>query len=697
MLQEPPTERRGVEVKSFHEDLSFMASREGTPVPVRPSPRLSPKRIMPTPSKIECNANPFSHVRGTQAEMLMTEIHYLKLEHNDTEEQGRTPRQALPHALVAIHNQSVPNAATPFCTPTSQQCGRYPHTSDCTPRTLINALSLTRGPADDDERPLFDLDGGDSPPIRRLDASKLEETLEVDRDDRSRFSFLHVDPVANTLSYVPLHLDVNGPVWLARHRVDGLPYAVKEAREGSVENELQCLTIGNDAHSLNALKAVDHIARYHTVFRHEASSTIVLQCEYFPRGNVAEQMEFHWGLATQQLRGREISQSTLRWVVSESLMDQVELLTLIQHVLLALSAVHEKGFVHGNPILWNCFIVTNYHYKLGNFGCSARVSGGGLYPSNGHTTHHPSPELAHHLDAFQTDVYVFASSVVEKIMSRVYDIRDWFTGTSGPREATVRCFEKHFNELYQAGFHSYDSNVTTILHKMLLGVNIQEILSDLETPQTSIFHLQCVYDRELMFVVAAIDQLKQRRLSLGRKSKRGQEAAQNNLVRQDSSEPIVKTRKVDVGFHFLSSAESTPQSSPNLKPSIVRSVGVPALVLSSPKGAHESGLPFAPSKSQPALSVVAAKFAGPRTKTIVTHPQALRRLNESLDESDNVSNTSSTILHHDLDEGKVKRTSFFQLYNSEDDNCFLKSVTTRFMKNVFSHVAIPTRPLSSYE
>lgn len=77
------------------------------------------------------------------------------------------------------------------------------------------------------------------------------------------------DTTATTTSFVPLSADVNGLVWLATHRLDGRPYAVKEVllssaqRERQLAVELACLTVGHGAATQQQRAAEGFLVRYY--------------------------------------------------------------------------------------------------------------------------------------------------------------------------------------------------------------------------------------------------------------------------------------------------------------------------------------------------------------------------------------------------------------------------------------------------
>lgn len=633
------------------------------------SPWVTPRVNLPTPSRVDCNSNPFSQVRGGSVEVNLTELHLSELKVRDCDEPPRkTPRALLPHAAVAIHNQSV-GSTTPFFTPTSAVVQTFPCEENlCTPHTAFHKVfDRVSGPEV--------LEMTASPrPLRFGRGSPTDSVDQVETTD-TRFVFSQVDPVTALPSFVPLHLDANGIVWLARHCTDGLPYAVKEVKGNkNVELELACLTLGNVCRDNVSIQASQHISRYHTTVRHSFQPTTLIQTEYFVRGNVGESVDAHTNLAIsaaahQRRNGVSIDESCKWRIVKESLPPQSELLTMMQHVLLALQAVHHSKMVHGNAIVWNVFIATNYHYKLGNFGAASRASECEFAIE----WLQPSLDDRWSFTPFEIEVFIFGMSVWEMIISGATKVRNfWLRSDVSPTRVPNNCtpFDPEtFETLRVEGFHDYDSVVLDVVHAMLNRKSIESILAFLDAPSPRLFHIQCAYDREIMKVMAAIDHLKQRQSSLARKYKRDaldHGILQSHLNASESEEPVLKTRKVE-GM----SRETTPQSSPQLRPSM-------------PRCGHICGLPIPPPRApdlSASLATAVANFcAVPHRNTL---PFPTQRSSSILPTT--CDETRS--LEHSLDTS----LTFQENAASSTLHQYQYSVTLLFMSSCFG-VPLPTKP-----
>ena len=212
---------------------------------------------------------------------------------------------------------------------------------------------------------------------------------------------------------IPLCVEVNGVTWLATHRLNGLPYAVKEVPAVAFNTaELQCLTLSNCSHhSLHKtathgvapqdmLEAEDYLARYYSVSTppQDSSKPVVhlLQLEYFPRGSVhdlvqrcIEMNSISHDPSNQRcgcqsdlhVRGclADFAHApSLTPVLNCDFWEQV-----MQQGLRGLRALHHARLLHGCP-LPNCLFLTGHtsaslHVKWSCFG-SARANAD-VYPT----------------------------------------------------------------------------------------------------------------------------------------------------------------------------------------------------------------------------------------------------------------------------------------------------------------------------
>lgn len=206
----------------------------------------------------------------------------------------------------------------------------------------------------------------------RIDTD-ISERREAEEDsepwDRFRrhhpFQFAHYVPkLADSGFFVPLAVDANGIVWLATHRLDGMPYALKEvphSHSSGLLTEIACLTLGNDPVTVSEQQAEAFVACYYGCARYplagiqrrssvkDPTMVFLLQTEFFPMGSL-------W----QRILEDNDSHTVIEWDIA------------MQHALLALDALHRNDLIHGRP-LPNCiFMVNERYYKVGNFGYATK-------------------------------------------------------------------------------------------------------------------------------------------------------------------------------------------------------------------------------------------------------------------------------------------------------------------------------------
>ncbi|KAI5687849.1 hypothetical protein MNV84_06189 [Leishmania braziliensis] len=257
-----------------------------------------------------------------------------------------------------------------------------------------------------------------SDPFERIDTS--EEELPGDRFQAHHvFQFLHsITPTCEggdirpgrrerDCRAIPLCVEMNGVTWLAVHRLDGLPYAVKEVPAAAFNlAELQCLTLSMtppsgrsstssaagrerlpDQHTAaltadDRLEAEDCIARYYSVSTPPQSSinpeVRLLQLEYFPRGSLSE--------LARHFRGEHgaVSSHALSPLVAdgEALSSRFWLAAVTQG-LRGLRVLHHAGLIHGSPLPLSLFLCgsapSSLRFKWSCFG-SARADAD-IYPT----------------------------------------------------------------------------------------------------------------------------------------------------------------------------------------------------------------------------------------------------------------------------------------------------------------------------
>ncbi|KPI90295.1 hypothetical protein ABL78_0521 [Leptomonas seymouri] len=201
---------------------------------------------------------------------------------------------------------------------------------------------------------------------------------------------------------IPLCVEVNGVTWLATHRLNGLPYAVKEVPAVAFNMaELQCLTLSNRSpHGFQGraqrvraqhltpqdmLEAEDYLARYYSVTTppQDNSKPVVhlLQLEYFPRGSIHDLVHRAKGTNRKCSTSAPLSNSTrssVPFVFTVEFWRQV-----VQQGLRGLRVLHHARLVHGSPLTCCLFAAgrtpARLHAKWSCFG-SARAAAE-LYPT----------------------------------------------------------------------------------------------------------------------------------------------------------------------------------------------------------------------------------------------------------------------------------------------------------------------------
>ncbi|KAG5471600.1 hypothetical protein LSCM4_03149 [Leishmania orientalis] len=205
---------------------------------------------------------------------------------------------------------------------------------------------------------------------------------------------------------IPLCVEVNGVTWLAVHRLNGLPYALKEVPAAAFNlAELRCLTLSvapplsgaaagsavcgepSEQHAEgltgeDRLEAEDCIARYYSVSTLPQNSidpeVHLLQLEYFPRGSLSELArrcsEQHGAFSADELRSLSVGVGALSsrfWFEA------------VTQGLRGLRVLHRAGLIHGCPLPLSLFLCGNtpsaVRFKWSCFG-NARADAD-IYPT----------------------------------------------------------------------------------------------------------------------------------------------------------------------------------------------------------------------------------------------------------------------------------------------------------------------------
>ncbi|RNF07860.1 transferase [Trypanosoma rangeli] len=365
------------------------------------------------------------------------------------------------------------------------------------------------------ESPLRLSSNGDYPVVGRPLSDDGEEE-EVEPGDRfrshHRYQFLHWLAWRKAYDFVPIHLECNGVAWLVTHRVDGLPYVVKEipcSQRNSLQRELECLTLGNAPVSALRQQAADHITRYFTVTPYgvvapdaQERMAFLLQTEYFPMGNVME-----WALDPHQIRGAEFR------VPPEDFWSCV-----LQHGLLAMESLHAARIIHGNPLPFNLFICNPRHYKLGCFG--AAVKSPITYPvGSANVFLPPHTECAAQWTPYEMDVFLFAQGILQLMHQCICQRR---VGAK-TRQLHEGDGERVFRTLFltdvtglslaefqtdrERGHHAVSDHLWSVLQAALHRVPIQTLLHMLDAPSRPQWALRLLFSTEEFYLLRRKGQL----------------------------------------------------------------------------------------------------------------------------------------------------------------------------------------------
>ncbi|EKF38125.1 hypothetical protein MOQ_001666 [Trypanosoma cruzi marinkellei] len=336
-----------------------------------------------------------------------------------------------------------------------------------------------------------------------------EEEEEFEPGDRfcnhHRYQFLHWLHWRKEYDFVPNHLDRNGVVWLVTHRVDGLPYAVKEipgTQQNTLQTELECLTLGNAPVNALQQQAADYITRYFSVSPYSVvscdsheSMAFLLQTEYFPMGNVME-----WALDPHRLRGKEFR------VPPEDFWSCV-----LQHGLLAMESLHAAHIIHGNPLPFNLFISSPRHYKLGGFGSAVKFPS--TYPVGSSNVFVPSNTVdGNPWTPYEVDIFLFAHSILQLWTHCIYK-RKLVTNTGQTfdydSESTLReIFMKDamcisfsgFQEDRVKGYHEISDHLWNVLQAAFRRTPICTLLRMLDAPSRLQWTLCSIFDTEEFYL-----------------------------------------------------------------------------------------------------------------------------------------------------------------------------------------------------
>lgn len=237
---------------------------------------------------------------------------------------------------------------------------------------------------------------------------------------QQKYDMTHFVPWLERRLPIPLHVDVNGTVWLATSMVDGLPYAVKEVPLSfNVADEVAALAMSVEC---------EYIARYFTVTdtaQGDGGPMIcrAIQTEYYANGSLSE----NWiARARQDLPAEALIKKAL------------------QHAMLALEHLHRAGFAHGNPTVLNVFVSAHGGFRLANFGACRRV----VDPSTGRelgwpidaipSLYSPPEGSVGAANPFARDVYAFTSSLLHLLWRCMLTLRDERSKSSQLHSATAR-------------------------------------------------------------------------------------------------------------------------------------------------------------------------------------------------------------------------------------------------------------------
>ncbi|KPA73886.1 hypothetical protein ABB37_09503 [Leptomonas pyrrhocoris] len=283
---------------------------------------------------------------------------------------------------------------------------------------------------------------------------------------------------------IPLCVEVNGVTWLATHRLNGLPYAVKEVPAVAFNvAELRCLTLSNSGHhSLHektrlasahvitpgdVLEAEDYLARYYSVSTPPQDSSRpavhLLQLEYFPRGSVHD-LVYEAGRRLSARNGvpASLSNSMRRIAPVAFHVDFWE--PVVQQGLRGLRALHHAGLVHGCPLPCCLFfaghISTQLRVKWSCFG-SARANAD-VYPteslppwmSEAVSLLYKQYEGDGTLSVAVIEVAVFCLGVLELLVEDA-QVRDGGSGLPAPPHATRNDGLSHLEWMEEIAQHRH--------------------------------------------------------------------------------------------------------------------------------------------------------------------------------------------------------------------------------------------------
>ncbi|KAG5471291.1 hypothetical protein LSCM1_01365 [Leishmania martiniquensis] len=304
-----------------------------------------------------------------------------------------------------------------------------------------------------------------SEPLETTDMS--EEGIPGDRfQAHHAFQFLHsIAPACGgsdveagrrgeSRQAIPLCVEVNGVTWLAVHRLNGLPYALKEVPTAAFNlAELRCLTLSVAPPSTRAtagsaacgklpeqhaagltgedrLEAEDCIARYYSVSTPPQSSVSpevhLLQLEYFPRGSLSElarrRSGQHATFSADELPSLEVGARALSsrfW------------LEAVTQGLRGLRVLHRADLIHGCPLPLSLFLCgsapSTVRFKWSCFG-NARADAD-IYPTESLPTWaHEAVTRLYQMAAFDgstvapdvVEVAVFCVGMLEMLAKQVY-------------------------------------------------------------------------------------------------------------------------------------------------------------------------------------------------------------------------------------------------------------------------------------
>ncbi|RNF18541.1 transferase [Trypanosoma conorhini] len=348
--------------------------------------------------------------------------------------------------------------------------------------------------------------------------SEEDEEDEAEPGDRfrshHRYQFLHWLAWRKAYDFLPIHVERNGVSWLVTHRVDGLPYVVKEipcSHKGALQWELECLTLGNAPVNALQQQAADHIARYFTVAPYRVVAcdsqdcmAFLLQTEYFPMGNVME-----WALDPHRIRGKDFH------VPPEDFWSCV-----LQHGLLAMESLHAAHIIHGNPLPFNVFIHSPRHYKLGSFGAAVKFPS--TYPVGSANVFLPAhTEEGAERTPYEVDVFLFVRGVLQ-LLHHCINQRKAATQTHQPRDddgeetlsklfltdATVLSLADFQADRVQ-GYHAISDHLWSVLQAALHGDPISTLLRMLDAPSRPQWALRSLFSLEESYLLRRRRRLEQ--------------------------------------------------------------------------------------------------------------------------------------------------------------------------------------------